>query len=256
MVTTKIICSIAAIGLIAGQAAAEGWYVSGAAGVNIQTDSDNDGVSGAFTTGNLGDGTTLDVAAGTDYAWETDFDTGFAFAGEVGYRLPQGFRAGFEISFTNADVDTHTDVTLAGGAIGTLDAAALAGSPDPLGVSIADLVADGQGEIDGIYYMANAYYDFNTTGLIQPYLGVGIGIADIDVEYAPSAVPIIDDGETLFAYQFKAGTTFKATEKLDVFVEYAFRGTDDIETENDLFPGTLEIENRQNLVMAGARFNF
>lgn len=252
----RVMTAIAACAAITGYASAEGWYVSGSAGVNFQGDSDNEGVSGAFTTGNLGDGTTLDVAAGTPYAWETDFDTGFVVAGEVGYRLPAGFRAGVEISFTSADVNTHTNVTLAGGDIGALDAAALAGSPDPLGVSVADLVADGQGEIDGIYYLANAYYDFNTDGRIQPYLGVGIGVADIDVDYSPSGVGIIDDGETLFAYQFKAGTTFKATEQIDIFVEYAYRATDDIDTDNDLFPGTLEIENQQNLVLAGARFNF
>jgi len=256
MTISKALCIAAAGGLIASTAAAEGWYVSGSAGVNFQADSDNEGLSGAFTTGNLGDGTTLAVAADTEYEWETEFDAGFVIAGEFGYRLPQGFRGGLEISFTNADVDTHTDVTLAGGPIGALDAAALAGSPTPLGVTIADLVADGQGEIDGIYYMANAYYDFNASGTIQPYLGVGIGIADIDVEYAPSAVPIIDDGETKFAYQFKAGATLRATERIDLFSEYVFRATDDIETENDLFPGTLDIENRQNLILAGARFNF
>ncbi|MEL7480473.1 MAG: outer membrane beta-barrel protein [Pseudomonadota bacterium] len=239
-----------------GAAVAQDWYVGGSAGVNFQTDSDNEGETGAFTTGNLGDGSTLAVAAGTDYGWTTEFDPGFVVSGEVGIRFSNGLRAGVEVSYTDSNVETHTDVTLGGDPIGALDAATLAGSPDPLGVSIADLVADGQGDISSIGVFANAYYDFNSGGRLQPYIGGGIGFADVDVEYAPSGVGIIDDGETKFAYQIKAGATVKVTEQVDAYTEYAFRATDDIETDNVLFPGTLDIENRQNLLMFGLRYTF
>ena len=69
-------------------------------------------------------------------------------------------------------------------------------------------------------------------------------------------MPIIDDGESKFAYQIKAGATYQINEQWEVYGEYAYRATDDIEVNNDLFPGSLNIENQQNVFSLGARFRF
>lgn len=241
---------------VPGAASAQEWYAGGALGWLDQSESSNSGTTGAFTTGNLGDGSTLDVEAGTPYGWETEFDNGLSVQGEVGLRYMTNLRSGIEVVYSQADVNTHTGVTLGGSSIDSVDAAALAGSADPLGVTVGDLVADGQGEITSLGLFANAYYDFNTVGQLQPYLGAGIGFMDVDVEYAPSGVGIIDDGETAFAWQLKAGATWQMTEQWELYGEYAYRQTDDIEIDNDLFPGTLEIENQQNVVSIGARVRF
>ena len=256
MTLRNMIAALAVACALPGAAAAQDWYAGGSLGWLQQGDSSNSGETGAFTTGNLGDGTTLDVAAGTSYGWETEFDTGLSVQGEVGMRFDGGLRAGVELVYTQADVDTHTDVTLGGSSIDGVDAAALAGAADPLGVTVGDLVADGQGEITSLGLFANAYYDFNTAGQLQPYLGGGIGFMDVDVEYAPSGVTIIDDGETAFAWQLKAGATYVITEQWELFGEYAYRQTSDIEVDNSLFPGSLEIENQQNVVSVGARVRF
>jgi len=256
MTPGKCIAAMGAALMICSAATAQDWYVSGSIGVNAQADSDNAGQTGAFTTGNLGDGSTLDVAEGTPYGWQTEFETGLAVAGEFGLDYDGALRSGVEIVYTRSDVDTHSGVTLGGGDIGALDAAALAGAPDPLGVTIADLVADGQGELTSTGVFLNAYYDFNRSGDFRPYVGAGIGFLDVDVEYAPSGVGIIDDGETKFAYQLKAGVSFQASETWEVFGEYAYRASEDIAVTNDLFPGTLDIENQQNLFSVGARYRF
>ena len=242
--------------LVAVPATAQDWYVSGAIGINAQNDSDNSGSTGAFTTGNLGDGTTLDVAAGTPYGWSTEFESGLALSGEVGYRYTDNVRVGVEIAYNEADVDTHTNVTLGGGSIDAVDAAAVAGSADPLGATVADVVADGRGDITSTAVFLNGYYDFNAGGAFQPYLGAGIGLASVDAVYNPSGVGIIDDGETKFAYQLKAGVSAQITDTIDVFGEYAYRATDDIDVNNDLFPGNLGIENQNNIFVVGARFRF
>ncbi len=256
MTLVKTVAALAAGVMMAGMAQAQDWYVGGSLGLVQQDDSSNSGSTGAFTTGNLGDGTTLDVAAGTDYGWNTEFDNGTSFGAEIGARYDSGLRSGVEIVYSQADVDTHTNVTLGGGAIGTLDAASIASSPDPLGVTVADVVADGRGEITQTAVFANAYYDFNRTSSFQPYIGAGIGFASVDVTYSPSGIGVIDDSETKFAYQLKAGATFMVNEQWELFGEYAYRATDDISTDNDLFPGTLDIENQQNVFQVGARFKF
>jgi opacity protein-like surface antigen len=253
----KTLAATAAGIMIAGTAAAQdGWYVGGSIGINSQSDSDNSGSTGAFTTGNLGDGSTLDVADGTDYGWKTEFDNGLAVSGEIGMRMGNGWRFAGELAYTSADVDTHTGVTLGGGSIDGVDAAAIAGSADPLGATVAEIVADGRGDITNLALFGNVYYDFNTGSSFQPYVGAGLGFADIDVTYNPSGVGVIDDGETKLAYQLKAGATWVATETFEVFGEYAYRATEDIEVTNDLFPGTLDIENQQNIFSVGVRYRF
>ena len=256
MKLVAIITAVTSAVCLAAPATAQDWYVSGSLSYADQSESDNSGSTGAFTTGNLGDGTTLDVAAGTNYGWETEFDNGIGYSAEIGARYASGLRAGVEISITEADVDTHTGVTLGGGDIGELDAASIAGSPDALGVSVADVVADGRGDISTTAVFANVYYDFNRAGSVQPYVGGGLGFADVDVKYSPSGIGVIDDGETKFAYQVKAGLTWQVAEQWEVFGEYAYRATEDIEVNNDLFPGTLDIENQQNLLSVGVRYRF
>lgn len=252
----KTVAAVTAGLAIVGAASAQEYYVSGSAGLSQQNDSDNSGSTGAFTTGNLGDGSTLDVAAGTPYGWTTEFDGGTAFAGEFGGRYGNGFRAGVEIVYSQADVDTHTGVTLGGGSIDAVDAAAIAGSPDPLGASVAAVVADGRGEITNTGVFLNGYYDFNQAGALQPYVGAGIGYSDVSVTYQPSGISVIDDSEGKFGYQIKAGATWKLQNQWEVFGEYAYRATEDLEFDNQLFPGSLEIENTQNVFSIGARYTF
>ncbi|MEM9225167.1 MAG: outer membrane beta-barrel protein, partial [Pseudomonadota bacterium] len=137
-----------------------------------------------------------------------------------------------------------------------VDAAAVLGLGDTTGLLIGDVVANGQGDISQTAIYANVYYDFALDSPIQPYVGAGLGIADVDVKFNPSDVGIIDDSETKLAYQFKAGVTYKLANQWEVFGEYAYRATEDIEVNNDLFPGTLDIENEQNVFSFGARYRF
>ena len=254
--STRLLAAAALVATAAMPALAQDYYISGSVGLVDQSNSSNEGVTGAFTTGNLGDGTTLDVAAGTDYGWETEFDSGTAFALELGMRKDSGLRFGLEGVLSSADVETHRDVTLGGGAIGALDAASIASSADPLGVTVAQVVADGQGEIEQTALFLNGYYDFALSDTLSPYLGVGVGLADVDVTYAPSGIGVIDDGQTKFAYQGKAGLTLGFDAPVEVFGEVAYRATSDVETENTLFPGTLDVENKQLAFSAGLRFTF
>jgi opacity protein-like surface antigen len=256
MTILKTSSALAIAASLMGAAQAQEWYAGGSVGINMQTNSDNSGQTGAFTTGNLGDGSTLDVAAGTDYGWSTEFDSGTAFALEIGARYGNGFRSGIEFAYTTADVDTHTGVTLGGGSIDGVDAAAIASSADPLGVTVAQVVADGRGDISNTAVFANLYYDFNREASFQPYVGVGLGFADVSVTYNPSDITVIDDSETKFAYQAKAGLTWWLNPEWEVYGEYAFRATEDLEFDNQLFPGTLEIENQTNTISIGARYRF
>jgi opacity protein-like surface antigen len=242
----------------AGPAAAAEWYVGGSAGYLWQQDSDNSGSTGAFATGN-GAPTVPDqtpIAAGTPYGWSTEFDGGYTVSAETGLYYDSGLRSGIEVVYSQADVDRHSGVTLGGANIDGVDAAVVTGSATPLGATVGQVVADGRGEISNLALYANAYYGFETNTAFRPYVGAGIGVAQVEVNYSPSGVGIVDDDETKFAYQVKAGATYAVTPEWEVYGEYAYRATEDIDVQNDLFPGSLSIENEQHALSIGARYRF
>ncbi|MEM1021658.1 MAG: P44/Msp2 family outer membrane protein, partial [Pseudomonadota bacterium] len=116
--------------------------------------------------------------------------------------------------------------------------------------------ADGQGDVSTVFVMANAYYDFRNSSDFTPYLGAGIGIGFVDVDYSPSATPIIQDNATAFAYQVMAGATYDVSASTGLFLGYRFRGTSDVSVEADLFSADFDIENTASIIEAGLRFAF
>ncbi|MGI9537684.1 MAG: hypothetical protein ACR2PB_11495, partial [Desulfocapsaceae bacterium] len=143
--------------------AANQWYVGGSLSYLNQSDSSNSGTTGDFTTGNgspaVPNGTS--ISSGTPYGWDTDFSSGWALSGEGGYMHDSGFRAALELAFSDADVDTHKNVNVAGTVIDGVDAAVLTGSSEQLGATVGQVVADGKGDISSTGLFLNAYYDFN-----------------------------------------------------------------------------------------------
>jgi opacity protein-like surface antigen len=243
---------------LSGVAHAQEWYVGGAIGTLMQSDSDNSGATGSFATGNgspaVPDGTL--IAAGTPYSWTTEFDTGVSGSIEAGLRYGNGLRSGIELFASRADVDRHSGVQLNGAGLDGVDAAVLTGSSTQLGATVGQVVADGRGDISNLGVFANAYYDFNQGSDFQPYVGAGVGFAQVKVDYKPSGVQIIDGDDTVFAWQLKAGATWKFADRWEAYGEYAYRQSEDVSLDNRLFPGSLDIENRQSVIQVGLRYRF
>lgn len=234
------------------------WYIGGSLGLTKQSDSSNSGQTGAFTTGNgapaVPDGTA--IAAGTDYGWDTEFDNGFALSGELGLTYDSRWRSGIELVYSKSDVDTHSGVTLGGTNIDGVDAAVLTGSSTQLGVTVGDVVADGRGDINQTGLFFNGYYTLVQDGTFQPYLGAGIGFLQTDVTYQPSGIPVVSGDETKFAYQIKGGVSAVFDNGYDVYGELTWRASDDVELDNQLFPGTLNVENTAIIASVGVRYRF
>lgn len=255
MLRTLITMAAFAMGTTSAAYAQE-WYAGGSLGILAQSDSDNSGTTGAFTTGNgapaVPNGTA--IAAGTPYGWKTEFEDGMAVSAEVGLRYGGGLRSGIELAYSSVDVDRHSGVTLGGTLIDGVDAAVVTGSATQLGATVGAVVDDGRGEITNTALFANAYYDFDLGNAFHPYVGAGIGFAQVDVDYSPSGVGIINGDDTAFAWQLKAGLSWKFDPRWEAYGEYAYRRTDDVSFDNQLFPGTLDIENSQSAVSVGVRY--
>ena len=245
----------AAIAVPASAQTTPGPYIGLSGGVALPGDSNNSGETTATipATDDFGE-----IPAGTDVAWETDFDTGFAINGQVGYAFENGVRVELEGSYTKYDVDSHEELTVGGANIDAVDVAVLTrGEADDDNPTVGAVLADGQGDVSNFGIFANAFYDIETGSGFKPYVGAGVGYQWVDVDYQPSGVPVGDDDDGTFAYQLMAGASFAVTDTVDLFGQYTYRDTfSDADIPLTLLPATLGVESQQSLVTAGVRVRF
>jgi len=68
-----------------------------------------------------------------------------------------------------------------------------------------------EGDFSSLSFMANGWYDFNTSTNWVPFVGGGIGISAMNMEITRiSGIPqSYDESDTVFSYQFGAGIGYK-----------------------------------------------
>lgn len=99
------------------------------------------------------------------------------------------------------------------------------------------------GDLEQLTVMANAYHDFLPGSQVRPYLGVGIGIADLDSSTSVNDRALTKD-VTAVAFQGMAGLSFQVNQQWALDTEYRYTGVD---TEE-------RIDNHS--VLVGMRFGF
>ncbi|ALC17950.1 surface antigen msp4 family protein [Desulfuromonas soudanensis] len=125
-------------------------------------------------------------------------------------------------------------------------------------ISVPGLVITGlDGDISAISFMANAFWDIPTGSPVTPYLGGGIGVANVSINDlgAPGIGPIADDDDTVFAYQVGAGVAFELNPNMALDLGYRYFATSDPEfTDVDGFK--LESEYKTHNASLGLRIMF
>ena len=245
----------AAIAVPAAAQTTPGPYIGVSGGVALPGESENRGETTATipATDDFGE-----IPAGTEVAWETDFDTGFAINGQVGYAFENGVRVELEGSYNKYNVGSHEELTVGGTNIDDVDVAILTrGEADDDNPTVGQVLADGQGDVKNFGIFANAFYDIETGSGFKPFVGAGVGYQWTDVDYQPSGVQVGDDDDGAFAYQLMAGASFAVTDTVDLFGQYTYRDTfSDPDIPLTLLPATLGVESQQSLVTAGVRVRF
>jgi opacity protein-like surface antigen len=251
--------SVTAVALMtSGTALAADFYVSGSIGLVDQDDSGNDGrFSSDFTTGAVtGVTPPLTVPSGSKVGWDTKFDDGSAYNLAVGMII-ESFRIELEYSITEADVDKHTGVSAAGIDLTSIDAGVLiSGNEGDLGVTVGDLVANGKGSVETESFFLNGFYDFHNSSNFTPFVGAGIGYSNIDVDYKPSNVRIINDDDDVISYQLSGGLSYAFNEFFHVVASVRYRTSDDASVKSSLLPARFDIENESLMYDIGLRYHF
>lgn len=243
------------LAILPSAALADGPYVGVSGGIALPEDSSNSGqIDVAIPeTDDFGA-----IPADTPLAWETEFDTGFAINGQVGYAFDNGLRVELEGAYSEYGVDTHSGLTVGDTVIDGVDVAVLTrGAASADNPTVGAVIADGQGQVSNFGLFGNVFYDIQTGSGFKPYVGAGIGYQWVDVEYTPSDVEVGNDDDGSFAYQLMAGASFELSPSTELFGQYTYRATtEDADIPLTLVPATLGVESSQSIISAGVRVKF
>lgn len=197
-------------------------YMEGRGGVTFLTDADN-----------TGGGINI----------KSSHDVGPNVAAAVGYSDPSGFRGELELSYRENEID---DLTIRDD--GGIGVALGVGSLNGFGFSAS-------GDVSIFTAMGNLYYDFPTTGPWKPFVGGGIGVAEVSVDASALGVEIVDDSDTVVAYQVGAGIAYELTPLWSFTVAYRYLATTDPRL-TDAVGESFDSEYSSHNVMGGIRFTF
>lgn len=117
--------------------------------------------------------------------------------------------------------------------------------------------SEGERDYDVTSYMVNAYYHFPTSTIFTPYIGGGIGTADIELASANEAPGASGGEDTVAAWQGMIGLTFEEDPSAltEWNVGYRYFTTDDAEFD-DGYGGTTVLETEIHSIEAGVKFRF
>lgn len=116
-----------------------------------------------------------------------------------------------------------------------------------------DMISDPPTLVDGDIHawsaMANLFWDFNRGGGVEPYIGVGVGVARLNAN-ATGAFPAVDGTDTTLAYQGMIGLNAGLTDQLSLDIGYRYFVAQ--EAEIDGFAGDFE----DQAITIGLRYQF
>lgn len=161
-----------------------------------------DSAEGPYVSGNLGlaidhdtdvtdstlPGITIDIESGS----------GLALGAAVGYAYEYNARLEAEIAYQKNDMDK----------------ARVFGS-----------AADLTGDASSLALLLNGYYDFKNASALTPFVGAGIGIANVEVNdfhVSGSGLRSASDNDTVFAYQVGAGLGYAVNETVTIDAKYRY----------------------------------
>lgn len=157
------------------------------------------------------------------------YDIGFMLHGGTGYQIGP-YRLEGEIAYARHSIDQ---------------------------ITVGDMPSSSGGNRSTLAGLANFYVDFDTTTRWMPYAGAGIGAAHIALNdiSAPQSV-MLDEGDTVFAFQLKGGIAYRLGRSTRVIVGYRFFSADEIELTGENSLQASSEGSQLHTLEAGLRYRF
>lgn len=164
---------------------------------------------------------------------ELDLNTGFNAGAAIGYQFDK-FRVALEYAHRKNNLDEISDFS---GTFGV------------------------DGNVRSNSYMGAAYFDFVNKSPFTPYVGTGIGIANVsmnDLRAEGTSVVVIDDSDTALAYKVEGGVLFDITKNVALLAAYEYFATRDLDmTTKASFGGDdFETNYKNHNFKVGLKYRF
>jgi opacity protein-like surface antigen len=174
-----------------------------------------------YVSGSIGSVILNDADVGND--GELSFDSGIVATFALGTSIGSAARVEAEIGYRQNDLDKMD-------------------FDDKGSFSLND-----GGDVSATSLMGNAYYDFNNESSFTPFIGGGLGFAN--VEYDLDNMDSKED-DNVMAYQMMLGVGYAMTEQLNIDLQYRYFATADPEIDG------ADVEYQTHNVMLGLRYSF
>ena len=135
-------------------------------------------------------------------------DPGYALSFAFGRRHSNTLRSEIEVGIRGNDIINNTVI----------------GFDDTPGITETE---ENVGSVNAVSLMKNFIIDFDNNSRFTPYVGAGLGVSYVEVEFGDSSE--FEEGQTLFSYQAIGGIATRLTSAADFIVEYRFLGTSEVE---------------------------
>lgn len=153
---------------------------------------------------------------------EAEFDNGWAALGTLGVYLDGAWRVEVEGGYRDNELDSFNGAPISG-------------------------------DVNGWSVMFNALKDIPTGSKVTPYVGAGLGVARRTFKVDG----LLDDTDTGLAYQGIAGLSVDVGERTQLFADYRYFRTHDLEYSDDSSGVSLDDWDDENhTIMLGLRFAF
>jgi OOP family OmpA-OmpF porin len=190
----------------------------------------------AFGGANWLDDTSFNIDPAGPAIVDNDYDTGFVVGGAIGYDMgqamgPFGLRFEAELSYRNNDVNSHS----------------LGGQP--LGGPF--------GSTSALAGMGNILFDLNTGSPFTIYGGGGLGVANVEFDGHGAAGPgtVMNDDDTVFAWQAIAGMGYEISSNIVLDVQYRYFNASDVSLTS-VSGASSSTDYESHAVLGGIRFKF
>jgi opacity protein-like surface antigen len=124
---------------------------------------------------------------------DIEFDNGYMIGGALGYAFEQGFRIEGAMDYRHNDIDDNT----------------------------------ASGNVNSLAGMFNGIFQLPVDFPVKPYIGAGLGLANIRMDANAFGSKFLDDDDTVFAYQGMAGITYEVNPAVAVGAGYIYFATQD-----------------------------
>lgn len=185
---------------------------------------------GWYVTGSAGASFSEDLDASRASLDVTEsVDTGFLLSGGLGYTYGP-WRLEGEVIYTQNDIDT---------------------------LSVSGRTTTANGDVSTLAGMASAYFDLPVNARLVPYVGGGVGLADVSLnDLAADGLFVADDSETVFALQVKAGIAYQFSPQVDAMFGYRFFDTDEFEVRDSTGTPINNAGPQLHTIEASVRYMF